>query len=286
VVLNIFGAKPPKFFLGNCTRDYLKAQQPTFNVLPNYRAIDQPETISADGVEMLLRGFADIASSGRYIQGSDYTARGCNASLVKADGSAGACFGRTPVNVGFVLDRLFWYVDASNPVKDLTKDQLSKAVTAILAKQPLTWSQLYPGVTFPSSLANAPVNILNGPPGGGIPQSIQDTTGVPTNSITALPSATISAITKNSTNWLTYGLLSSPPSIPNNRLTWNGVDVFGEPWPMSHTFNAITDTSSDKWPAIQHFLCFVLNWKFVGSDYGLFPLSDDLLASEKKKIGC
>ncbi|KAJ3193462.1 hypothetical protein HK101_004815 [Irineochytrium annulatum] len=284
----MFGAQPPKYLIYNISQQYVGDQGPKLTIVPNYRPVNLPQAVSTDGIEMLLRGFGDIASSGRYLLPSDFISRGCDGSLVNtADGSStGTCQGRLIQNIAFVNDRLFFGVDPSNPVKDITKAQLATAVAAVVAGTPVTWSSLYPGVTFPASLANAPVNVLSGPPGGGIPVAISLSSGVAVDAITPLTSAAISKIEITTTNWLGYFLLSSPPTNAVSRLSYDGLDILADGYELWHTFNAIIDVNNPNAPAVADFLCYVLDYKFDGAVYNLFPLSDAQKATEKGKLKC
>jgi hypothetical protein len=287
-VINAFGAKPPRYLIGNITRDYIN-QQPLlrFTVHPVYRPVDVPETVSSDGIEMLLRGFGDIAVSGRYIQGSDFTNRGCSAALVNADGSSnGPCNGRILQNIALCNNRIYFGVHPQNPISGITTAQLQTAVNAILNNQVLTWSQLFSSVSFPADIANQQVNILNGPPGGGIPISVQVATGVPINSIPAIPSSQISQIEATTKNWLTYFIYSSGPSSVAKAIAYNGKSVSASDYPIAHTFNMIIDVNSPYKSAVKNYLCYALNYNFNSNKYLLFPLTAAQKTAEKAKLGC
>jgi len=164
---------------------------------------------------------------------------------------------------------------------------LSQITNAILGGGSVTWSQVFPTLTFPADLANAKVNFLNGPPGGGIPQSVDVLTGVRTNSIPPLSSSAISNLQATTKNWLSFFVLATPPSESAAKpITWNGQNARSDNYDISHTFNAIIDVKNPNAAQVTNFLCYTLDYKFDGKLFNLFPLSEEQRVFEKTKLGC
>ena len=101
-VLTIYGAKPPAELLCSICVTYaaqqLQQQLTTTLVVPHFHPVDAPEAKSGDGIELLLRGFGDLASSGRALTQADFRLRGISPSSNTAVVEAGAvvsgdCYG-------------------------------------------------------------------------------------------------------------------------------------------------------------------------------------------------
>ena len=116
-----------------------------------------PEEKSGEGIELLLRGFAEIAISGRELRASDYRNlrdAGIDGAALLCDtdptppGLVGpSCFGRVPKVVPFTRAPISFYVHEANPVKDMSAAQFERIAAAYRtgsgASAP-TWGSVFP----------------------------------------------------------------------------------------------------------------------------------------------